>query len=63
VFVLAVPLSTVVIHVLAANDAAFLLHYTAAPHGHPWAHRIVAGVKQLMAAEGSASSQYLLFQL
>ena len=46
-FVPAVPLSTVVTHILAASDAAILPHYTAPPRGRPWAPRVAAGVKQL----------------
>ena len=43
----AVPLSTVVTHILAASDAAILPHYTAPPRRRPWAPRIAAGFKQL----------------
>ena len=45
VFVPAVPLSTVVTHILAASDTAILPHYSAPPRGRPWAPRIAAGVK------------------
>ena len=47
VFVPAVPLSTVVTHILAASDAVILPHYSAPPRGRPWAPRIAAGVKKL----------------
>jgi len=47
VFVPAVPLSTVVTHILAASDAAILPHYSAPPRGRPWAPRFAACVKRL----------------
>ena len=45
VFVPAVPLSTVVIHILAASDSVILPHYIAPPRGRPWAHRVAAGLQ------------------
>ena len=51
----AVPLSTVVTHILAASDAAILPHYTAAPRGRPWAPHIAAGVTQFKQHQHSLS--------